>query len=54
MLLDFTDEELKIIRLGLMELPIKTALDTLARFDEKIIAEKMKDVKLAEVDNGNR
>lgn len=54
MLLDFSDEELKVIRQGLLELPIKVALDTLSKFDEKIISEKMKLVKMAEGVDGNR
>lgn len=35
--IELTEEEIKVIRQGLMELPIKVALNTLSSLNEKII-----------------
>lgn len=50
MLLDLSEEDLKIIRQGLMELPIKVALDTLVRLDDRIVKEKNRNIAMAKVE----
>lgn len=50
MLLDLSEEDLKIIRQGLMGLPIKVALDTLVRLDDPIVKEKKRNIAMAKVE----
>ncbi|MCQ2590334.1 MAG: hypothetical protein MJ179_07915 [Treponema sp.] len=47
MILDLSEEELKIIRQGLFELPIKTALNTLSSLDEKIVNAQQQNITMA-------
>ena len=49
MILDLSEEELKVIRQGLFELPIKVALNTLSSLDEKIVNAQKQTVTMAEV-----
>lgn len=45
--IELSEEEIRIIRLGLMELPIKIALNTLSSLDDKIIKAQRQNVTMA-------
>lgn len=47
MILDLSEEELKVIRQGLFELPIKVALNTLSSLDEKIVNAQKQNITMA-------